>query len=71
MNRWTDAHYEVVSGPQIRKDPLPYWFKALMLVLATLFMLATGVMGMQRLHGPSDPQAAADATAMPPARGVR
>lgn len=71
MKRWTDVPYEVVSGPEVRKDPLPYWFKAMMLVLATAFMLTSAVIGMQRLHGPTAPQSEADVTATPPAPDAR
>jgi hypothetical protein len=37
---YIDAKFEVISGP-VRRYELPNWFKALMLSLATLFMLGT------------------------------
>ena len=58
---WTDAEYVVVKGP--KRDPLPDWFKAIMLILATVIMLSMGVMKVRDLHGSTAPQAGAEAGA--------
>jgi hypothetical protein len=65
--KFTDVPYEVVEGPRYRRDPLPTWFKIVMLLAATAFLIALGVTKMTEIHGPTAPPAEADGRVALPA----
>lgn len=69
--KFTDVPYEVVEGPRYRRDPLPAWFKIVMLLAATAFLIVLGVTKMTEIHGPTAPPAEADGQAAPPAPPAR
>lgn len=70
--RYTDAKYELVSGPDPRlaRRDLPQWFKRLVLTLAALFALGTAVYRATG-HEFTGSQAEASATAGPQAQAAR
>lgn len=65
---YTDAKYEVVTGPT--QDILPQWFKTLMLWLAALMLLGLPIWKFNESHRPS-PQAEAGGSVAPQAPSAR